>query len=501
MRMDVRIRGRAAFLLAALALSGAALAGPVPGDAPPADAPATPAAAPADGDVSPAVRHARSLQEKVVRYRGLAFKSDIPIQTRDAKSLRERLLEDLAEEYPPARMRAVSLAGIRLGLFPEGFDLGKTLTDVLTEQIAGFYDPKRKELCLIDRAAGGAGGGLEQLAEGLLERMTGLEAKDLYAIHELTHAVQDQHFDLETLPIELTDNDDVVMAAKAVVEGDATFVMFDAMARAMGQSVDAMTSQGMGSASMPFGGRTAQAPEYLRASLVFPYLAGLTFVTRVRRAGGWPRIDALYGDLPASTEQILHPEKFLVGERDVPQVLRWGALDALPAADWTVLESNVLGEFGVRQLLKARGVRVAANRYAAGWDGDRYVVYERTGDGALLLLWASTWDNGTESAEFVQALAEALDNRAGEGGRLGGIPPEWRGWRWASGDRLWMIHDGVDVFLVEGWPGDAAPVALVEAWRNGIRREELKRVDRVPKKPRKAGGAPEAKDPAGPHPE
>jgi len=490
MRTDERIRRLPALLLAWLALAGAAAAEPAPGVEPPVDAPETPAPAPGADDVPPEVRHARGLQRKVVRYRGLDFKSDIPIHTRSAKELRARLLEELAEEYPPARMRAVGKAGIRLGLFPEGFDLGQTLTDVLTEQIAGFYDPKRKELCLIDRAGAG---GIEQLAEGLLEKMTGLEAKDLYAIHELTHAVQDQHFDLDTLPIEVTDDDDLVMAVKSVVEGDATFVMFEAMARAMGQSVDALATQGLGSGSMPFGGKAAQAPEFLRASLVFPYLAGFSFVARARRSGGWPRIDALYADLPASTEQILHPEKFLGAERDFPQRIQWGAIDALPGPAWSRIESNVLGEFGVRQLLKARGVRVAANRYAAGWDGDRYVVYERQEGGPLLLLWASTWDAETEAVEFVDALAEALDASAGDRNRLEAPAPGWRGWRRGAGEGLWLIRDGVDVFLVEGCPGDAAPVALVEAWRKGIRREEVKKVERVPKKARKPAGG-DAKD-------
>ncbi len=476
MRADERMGRRAVLGLVLLAAAGAAAAEPVPDDAPPAVAPAVPA--PDGDDASPEVRHARDLQRQVVRLRRLEFKQPIPIRTRTAKELRERILEELKEEYPPARMEAVRKAGIRLGLFPPGFDLGATLTDLLTEQIAGFYDPKRKELCLVDRAAAG---GMEKIAEGLLEMMSGLQARDVYAIHELTHAVQDQHYDLETLPIEVRDDDDLVMAVKSVVEGDATYVMFDALARTMGQTADTMSTQGMGAGAMPLGGAADRAPDYLKQSLVFPYFAGLHFVQKARRQGGWPRVDALYADLPASTEQVLHPEKFFGDARDVPQRLAWGALAALPEADWTRLESNVLGEFGVRMFLKARGVRIGANRFAAGWDGDRYHVYAPKEGGRMLLLWVSTWDDAGEAAEFSDALSEPLD--ADGAGRLDG-PAGWRGWRRPDGERLWLVPDGTDVFLVDGWTGDAPPEALVTEWKQGLRREEVTRVDRVPRTPR-----------------
>ena len=87
----------------------------------------------------------------------------------------------------------------------------------------------------------------------------------------------------------------------------------------MGQSADTMSTRGMSASAVPFGGKAAKAPEYLKQSLVFPYFAGLHFVQRARRQGGWRRVDALYADLPASTEQILHPEKYWdAAKRDDP---------------------------------------------------------------------------------------------------------------------------------------------------------------------------------------
>ncbi len=459
-------------------------ADPVPEEpkAPAADAPAGPdPGEDPEAGLSEAERHTRSLQKQVVRLRRLAFKKPIPIRTRTPKELRERVLEELAEEFPPERMQAVQKAGRRLGFFPPEFDLHVTFTDLLTEQIAGFYDPERKELCIVDRVPAS---GMEKVAEGLIEMMSGLQASDIYSVHELTHAVQDQHFDLETLPIEVKDNDDLVMAVKSLVEGDATYVMFDVMARAMGQSADTMSTRGMSASAVPFGGKAAQAPEYLKQALVFPYFAGLHFVQRARRQGGWRRVDALYADLPASTEQILHPEKFLGPERDLPQRLQWGKLAALPEATWTLVERNVLGEFGMRMFLKARGVRIGANRYAAGWDGDRYHIYEEAG-GRLLLLLASTWDDADEAADFVTALTEPLDEAAGDAGRLSG-PAGWSGWPRPNGERLWIVRDGPDVWLLDGWEGDAAPEALVAEWRERLRREEVTKVERVPRKQKRA---------------
>jgi hypothetical protein len=442
-------------------------------------------------------RYVQRLQERVTRLRGLAFKQNLQIRNLDEKALRKRVLEELDEEYPPARMLAVQKAGIRLGFFPERFDLRQTLTDLLTEQIAGFYDPKRKELCLVDKPTAA---GLERFAEGMIEMTTGLKARDLYAIHELTHAVQDQHYDLETLPVEIRDNDDLAMAAKAVVEGDATLVMFDALARAMGQTVDDLATQGMTTGGAPFGGKAAAAPEFLKQSLLFPYFAGLVFIQRAKKQGGWARIDALYADLPASTEQVLHPEKFLGAERDVPTVLRWGDLAALPGTDWTMIESNVLGEFGVRIFLKEHGVRIGANRAATGWGGDRYRVYERKGAARVLLLWASTWDTEADAVKMADALGSAMDEKAGEHGVLEGPAPAWRGWRTGEGESAWMRRERADVFLVEGWEGKAAPAVLVDEWRTGLKREELKKVERVPRKPKKKAEdpkAPGAGDPKG----
>jgi hypothetical protein len=444
--------------------------------------------APAEGG-TPQERKARALQRQVTRLRGLEFKAPVRIQSKTVRELHARILEDLDTEYPPHRMEAVQKTGIRLGLFPERFDLRRSLSDLLAEQVAGFYDPKRKELCLVGRTSVG----LERLAEGMLEMMTKIKSEDLYAVHELTHALQDQHYDLETLPIEIEDNDDLAMAVKCVVEGEATYVMLDYLARAMGQSVDQLAS-GAAGGMMPISGKAGAAPEFLKQTLVFPYIAGLPFVQKVKKRGGWPKVSALYADLPASTEQILHPEKYLGEARDVPHVLRWGALASLPAGDWLLIESNVLGEFGIRVLLKGRKKDSPWARAAAGWDGDRYHVYQSKRDsGRLLLLWVSSWDTASDATEFADAYAARLNEDAGEDGGLIGPEPSWRGWRRNADESVWMIVSGKDVYVVDGAEGIFAPEALVAEWRMEIRREALAKVQRVPRKPRKMKDEPKDK--------
>src|SRR5207249_4000721 len=132
----------------------------------------------------------------------------------------------------------------------------------------------------------------------------------------------------------------------------------------------------------------AKAPRFLRDTLTFPYFAGLKLVVALRKKGPWSTVDAAFRAPPESTEQVLHPEKFLAHEH--PVVVTPSAIAALaPAKE---VRRDVLGEFEWKLLLASRISDAEAERAAAGWGGDRLVAYA-DGDGPLSVIDLSTWDS------------------------------------------------------------------------------------------------------------
>ncbi|MBI3463878.1 MAG: hypothetical protein HY000_12600, partial [Planctomycetes bacterium] len=159
---------------------------------------------------------------------------------------------------------------------------------------------------------------------------------------------------------------------------------------------------------LPFAtGKTFRtAPAIFRESLIFPYFKGMVFILHLTNRGGWEPVNAAFRDPPTSTEQILHPEKYRE-PRDVPTAIALPDMKAVIDEAWKKLGENVLGEFQISILLT--GVKDAAQA-SAGWDGDRYAVFEGEA-GKLGLVWLSTWDRPEDAKEFATAYARYLQEK------------------------------------------------------------------------------------------
>jgi hypothetical protein len=143
----------------------------------------------------------------------------------------------------------------------------------------------------------------------------------------------------------------------------------------------------------------ATAPMVIQESLLFPYLSGAEFVNRVKEKKGNVN---LFSDIPRSTEQVMHPARFLSSPPDEPTTVN------LPAPKGaTKVYENDMGEFGTRLALY-RYLKDAATsaRAAEGWDGDRFMVVE--GKGGTGLVWALVWDSAIDAAEFSDALSRVV---------------------------------------------------------------------------------------------
>lgn len=385
--------------------------------APAADvAPAADAPAPVDVPADPLARRlsalADELAERMAAVRGLPVRRPVARGVMSRAAVVERLRQRTRAEYPPGELDLEGEMLKRLGLIPDALDYERTMFDLLEEQVLGFYDPDEHRLYIADWVPE--------------------EVQTSTMAHEVTHALQDQHFDIGRFTHHVRGRGDAQTAAMAVVEGDATAAMFDFALAPAGRTVLDLPDVTGSVASQMSGGdqpRLAAAPRALRETLLFPYLAGLRLCVERMRAGGHPAIDALLREPPASTEQALHPDKLASREPPVPVA---AAVPAPLAAGFELAYHDALGEFGTRLVVAEAVGDARADAAARGWGGDQAVLLaprgavRPRGDGGVTLspealagaalVWVSVLDPGraqddAEARELAAALTATLARR------------------------------------------------------------------------------------------
>jgi hypothetical protein len=335
-----------------------------------------------------------TVEEQVVTMRGLSTLQSVERKLMTLEQLRAYVLDDFAANYSPKEARDDALSLSAFDALDPSIDLYSLLADLYIEQIAGFYDPQADQIVVI------VGSG----AMGQMERLT-------YA-HEYTHALQDQHFDLEALGFsddaEEKFDADALAARLALVEGDATLLMQEFLYAHFSSEEMLVLLEEMGEVDTPV---FDSAPEAISDELMFPYTGGLNFVQALYDQGGWAAVDAAYANPPLSTEHVLHPERYLAG--DNPQSVVMPPLTDTLGADWRQVDADVLGEhflgFYLAQEIPNRDARKAVE----GWGGDRYVVHYRDSDGALLMAARVVWDGPADAEEFVDGYVAYADSRFG----------------------------------------------------------------------------------------
>lgn len=350
------------------------------------------------------------LGKMAAELRGLSY-TPVAAQVVSQQECAKYLLKLLDAELEPRKTRVQEGFLQLLGLLGERQSMKAVLAELYTDQVRGLYDPARKRYLVVK----GGSSGEEAQAEAMAAAM-GLSMTDILAVHELGHAIQDQHFNLTRLAKSVADDADRSFAAQTLLEGDASVLMMDYAARAMGLDPAALAGA-LDPSSMAGGGsgKLARAPRYFRELLTLPYGQGMVFVGALKRRGGWKAVDQAYAHLPASSEQVLHPEKYL---RDQPRPV---SLAKYPQqlGRFKALGEDTAGEFTVKML-------EGGDAAAAGWGGDRYRVYV---DGAReCAVWETVWDTENDAREF-EALAAKLKKARVERERdrvtvwLGDIPP------------------------------------------------------------------------------
>jgi hypothetical protein len=349
----------------------------------------------------------RAVKRAVAELRDLQFERRVPVTVESPAKLAKRLLGALAEETSEGRLRRQGRAMELLGELPPGTDLPRLLNRIQAESVLGFYLPGRppKKGGLYVRSTRG----LDPYARIILA-------------HELTHAVTDQRYDLthaDRLAAQ-TAREDELAAYSGLVEGDATLTMQRYLAQRLTPAEQA--NAGLVAATERTPARDA-APAAIRESMLFPYQEGLRFVGVLYQRGGWAAVNRAYRDPPTSTEQLLHPERYL-GDRDQPQPVGVPDLRARLGGGWRPGVELSLGEFDARLLLQGELAVTTAERAAAGWDGGRIRTFQRGRSTALAL--RTVWDSGSEAAQFCDAMRGWATARFGPATRTGATP-HWSG--------------------------------------------------------------------------
>jgi hypothetical protein len=323
--------------------------------------------------------------------------AEIEAQVRDLRDLpaadigppdiltRAQLAEELRvifdETWTPEELERDNLALRAMGLLGEDQDLRALTEQLYAGQVLGFYEFETKRMVVVSDA-------------GLTP-----EARVTYA-HEYTHALQDASFDTGAAHEAQVGDDDAALARLSLEEGDATVAM-------VLWAIEHLTpEEQLGISQTPLPDMTG-IPGWMISQLEFPYLTGSQFVGQLWASGGWDAVNAAYEDPPDSTEQVIHPEKYLDAEEPMPVVVPEIAagLATTLGGEWAEVEETTIGEAMVDIWLNELGVDDrTATVAAAGWGGDTLTVASGP-DGAWSLAWRIVWDIPQHATEFEDAYA------------------------------------------------------------------------------------------------
>ena len=352
---------------------------------------ASPAAAqPAVNSVEFAATADEVLQQ-VSQITGLRLLTPVKKTLRSRDEIRAYVLREMDDEKNPTERYAEARSAEAFGLIPKGFALDDFMVDLLTEQIAGLYDPKAREFYIADWIP--------------------IDDQRMVMAHELTHALQDQHFQIEVWVKAARPNDDAELARESVLEGSAMAAMIDFLLKGTGHSVEDLPAidPSLFAGDMSKSPKLQEAPQFLKDGMIFPYFGGLTFSTAILKSTGWNGLSAVFAKPPISTQQIMHPALYKSGK--TPAAVAIPSFQKLLGPDWTKMDENVMGEFGWMEILKQFLGEKIAKPLAAAWDGDRYALYEQKQTKRLVLVARLHLDSEEHAAQFFGQYSEALEKK------------------------------------------------------------------------------------------
>jgi hypothetical protein len=325
---------------------------------------------------------------------GFPVRRKVPSDYITKDKLNDFIQQRIREVVKPEDIRIESLALKMFGFLPEDYDLKSAIVELLTEQAAAFYDYDRKRLFITESDS------------SFLEKRAAL-------VHELAHALADQSYPLGKFMRKGINNDDAATAREAVVEGQATWLMWAYVSHIGGgeakvskfvlDSMKGAASEAVGSQYPVF----EKAPLYLRESLVFPYTAGLQFQDAIFEEMGKSAFAEVFRRPPVSTQQVLHPQLYLLNQRPTEP-----RLPSVPdAKSYRKLADGTVGELDFQLLLRQYAGDYVASRVSPKWRGGQFKLYETKRTARPLLTFAAEWDTPAAAKEFFDAYRTVLEKK------------------------------------------------------------------------------------------
>lgn len=329
--------------------------------------------------------------EELTRMTGLPFRKKVESAVLSRGKVNEFLKGRVNEVASPEEIRREELALKKFGLVPQDFDLAKSTIEIFTEQAIALYDFHRKKLYLTDWPSS--------------------ETQEPALVHELAHALADQNFGLKRYMTGAKQDDDASLARMAVMEGQASWLMTEHSVKRLGQSLkspDTGAEAMARVANAPDGQFPVfdQAPLYMRQTLLFPYTKGMLFQHAVVEKMGDKAFSEVFVRPPASTQQILHPEKYFVST--VPSTPR---LPDFPAKGYRRIIDGTFGELDHAILLEQYVSEGEATQLSPRWRGGRYALYESRDRSRSVLAYASEWDSEEAASQYLQNYRAVLQKK------------------------------------------------------------------------------------------
>jgi len=358
------------------------------------------------------------------RIRGLPFLAEVPVKKITADEFRAQMMRDLHRLFGKGKqLERMQHLLQRLRILPAGTGIVTLMDRFFPKTVAANYDPFRKRISFL----------------------RGFSSRSIM-VHELVHALQDQHFNLSRKVLDGPLEFDRLLALGALAEGDAESVQrhFDTKGVLALTPLPAVKVWGQQQIENYLERRKA-FPVGIARPFIFQYFDGLIFVETIKRhAGGYKSLNRVWGDPPLTTEQVLHPERYI--HRDLPVRI----VPPDKPAGREILLQNTLGELGVRIVLESHLGKDWPRAAAVGWDGDRILLLAN-GDDDPILAWLTTWDTEPDAAEFADAAKAMLAVRSPRSA-VSEKPERGLTVRVEAGYAHCIVHRGRDVLFATGLP-------------------------------------------------
>jgi hypothetical protein len=320
------------------------------------------------------------VERQVSQVRGLAYTSTVPVQALTPTQMASEVGKAFDQTVPTELYRRRSRAWATIGVIPAGDSIRLNLHAFQTSQVVGFYVPETGRLVYIGQAR------LSPLSHVILA-------------HELTHAVDDQHFNLDRLDrLVTTCADEQEQAALGAVEGSAQFFSFEVVRKFL-------TPQELAQIGAESGGSAApDVPPFIEQMELWPYQTGLSFISSLDASGGTAAVNRALKNLPVSTEQVMHPERY---PNDVPTPVDIPDLSPQLGHGWTTIDVSDVGEAFLNIMIGLRLETSRADEAAAGWDGG---IYRAWAEGSHVAVEMSTvWDTVRDAQQFATTMTDWID--------------------------------------------------------------------------------------------